>query len=51
MTPCFRTSRPCTWVEPRWTDPAARYQRHGPILPMDEPMQPTLLRRILGKVK
>ena len=43
----FRSSRPDAWVQPRpYTDASARYAKHGPILPMDEP---SLLERLFGR--
>ncbi|MDN3646265.1 hypothetical protein QWY75_08635 [Pontixanthobacter aestiaquae] len=34
----YRSSRPDQWAQPRpHSDASQRYQKHGAILPMDEP--------------
>lgn len=44
----YTSSPPDKWVQPRWTDQAARHHYHGPVLPMDEP---SLFERIWKRIK
>lgn len=37
-SPSYRSSAPCSWVQPRsHRDASLRYMMHGPIRPMHEP--------------
>lgn len=41
--------RPCAWTLPRaHQDASARYRKHGPIVPMEEPRD-SVWRRIFGR--
>lgn len=43
----FRSSRPDNWTDPRpWTDASLRYQKHGPVQPME---RPSLWQRLMGR--
>ena len=44
-----RSSRPCSWNEPRpYQDASLRLMKHGPILPMEE-QERSMLRRLLRR--
>ena len=44
-----RSSRPCSWNEPRqYQDASLRFMKHGPILPMEKEER-GIFRRLLGR--